>query len=432
VSVSARARGPTKDDPIVQVFVVNRFFWPDHGATSQLALDLARDLVARGHGVTAVASRQRYDDPDAALPVRETVAGVRVHRVATTRRGRHWLPGRALDYATFYLAATLALWRLVRAGDVVLAKTDPPLLSVVAGWVARRRGARLVTWQQDLFPEVAAALGMRWAASPLGRALVWLRNHSLRRASCNVVLDDAMADRLRDEGVGDNLCVIPNWSDADLRPIPHAANPLRREWSLEGACVVGYSGNLGRAHLAGEVAELVAVTADLDELRWLFVGAGAGIAQVRARTRAEADARVRFRPYQPRERLSQSLSAPDVHLVSLDPACEGLIVPSKFYGVLAVGRPVVFLGDAEGVIAREIRRFDLGVVLAADRPETWRPALAALVADAAERAAMGARARARFDAVYRSERALDRWARALDAGTAAPASAPAAAPARAA
>jgi glycosyltransferase involved in cell wall biosynthesis len=400
----------------VQVFVVNRFFWPDHGATSQLALDLARDLVARGHGVTAVASRQRYDDPAAALPARESIAGVRVHRVATTRRGRHRLLGRVLDYATFYLAATLALWRLVRAGDVVLAKTDPPLLSVVAGWVARRRGARLVTWQQDLFPEVAAALGMRWAAGPVGRALVGLRNHSLRRASCNVVLDGAMAERLRAEGVRDNLCVIANWSDADLRPIPHAANPLRREWGLEGACVVGYSGNLGRAHLAGEVADLVAATAALDELRWLFVGAGAGLARVRERVGDEADGPVRFRPYQPRERLSESLSAPDAHLVSLDPACEGLIVPSKFYGVLAVGRPVVFLGDAEGVIAREIRRLGLGVVLAADRPGTWRPALAALAADPGERAAMGARARARFDAAYRSERALDRWARVLDAG----------------
>jgi glycosyltransferase involved in cell wall biosynthesis len=330
-----------------------------------------------------------------------------------------------LDYATFHVAATLALWRLVGAGDVILAKTDPPLVSVAAAWVARRRGARLVTWQQDLFPEVAAALGVRWAAGPLGRALTGLRDQSLRQAVCNVVLDDGMAARLRAAGVGDNLRVIPNWSDRGLRPVPHAANPLRRAWGLEHACVVGYSGNLGRAHLAAEIGALVRATADLDALLWLFVGAGAGHAHLRAALDDAAARRVRFRPYQPRPRLSASLSAADLHLVSLAPACEGLIVPSKFYGILAVGRPVLFLGDPEGAIAREIRRFELGVVLAAGRPERWREPLARLVADPAARAAMGARARARFDAVYRSEHALERWAAVLGAdGAAAPSAAP--------
>ena len=92
----------------MRLIAVNRFFWPDHSATSQLLTDLARHLAQRGHEVTVIACRQRYDEPKAALSARETVDDVRIVRVWTTKLGRHWLPGRALDYATFYLAALVA------------------------------------------------------------------------------------------------------------------------------------------------------------------------------------------------------------------------------------------------------------------------------------------------------------------------------------
>ena len=118
-------------------------------------------MAGAGQEVRVVTSCQRYDDPAAVLPRYERVDGVEVFRVRTTRFGRDNLLGRAVDYATFYVAAGWRLWRIARAGDIVVAKTDPPLISVVAGMVARWRGARLVNWVQDVFPEVAEALGVR-------------------------------------------------------------------------------------------------------------------------------------------------------------------------------------------------------------------------------------------------------------------------------
>jgi glycosyltransferase involved in cell wall biosynthesis len=118
---------------------------------------------------------------------------------------------------------------------------------------------------------------------------------------------------------------------------------------------------------------------------------------------------VRFRPYQPRERLSASLSAPDLHLVSLDPACEGLIMPSKLYGILAAGRPVAFLGDPDGAVARELRAHGLGVVLDIQRPASWRARLAALRDDPPARREMGERARRHFEQTYHPKQALARW-----------------------
>ena len=140
---------------------VNRFFNPDHSATSQILTDLCFALAARGHEVHVVTSRLRYDDPSASLAGEESASGVRIHRVWTSRFGRGALAGRAIDYLTFYLSA---LWRLVMLADrstILVAKTDPPMISVVAALAARATGARLVNWTQDLFPEVAVAVGMR-------------------------------------------------------------------------------------------------------------------------------------------------------------------------------------------------------------------------------------------------------------------------------
>src|SRR5260221_10089473 len=169
----------------MRVVIVNRYFFPDHSATSQMAGDLAFHLAGRGWSVEVVTSRQRYDDAAARLPKRETVDGVTIRRVWTSRFGRSFLPGRAMDYATFYLSALLALAPAPRKA-VVVAMTDPPLLSVVAAAASRR----VVNWVQDLFPEVAEGLGMVRHTSLLRR----LRDWSLRQAKANVVFTEWMAE----------------------------------------------------------------------------------------------------------------------------------------------------------------------------------------------------------------------------------------------
>src|SRR5688572_28796716 len=111
----------------MRLIFINRYFHPDHSATSQMLSDLAFALADRGHEVAVITGRQRYDAPTDTLPPRETASGVAIHRVWTTRFGRANLIGRTIDYATFYLTAGWRLWRLARPGDVVVAKTDPPM-----------------------------------------------------------------------------------------------------------------------------------------------------------------------------------------------------------------------------------------------------------------------------------------------------------------
>lgn len=340
---------------------INRYYAPDQSATAQLLTDLAEHLAAQGRDVQIVTSRMLYDDASACLPQREVINGVAVYRVWTSRFGRAHLIGRAIDYLTFYLSAFLRLLLTVRRGDTLIAKTDPPLISIVAAVVCWLKGAKLVNWLQDLFPEVAEALGVGLAKGAPGKLLRSLRNWSLRCADTNVVLGELMQERLLANGIpAHKIAIIHNWVIGELHPVSKQDNPLIREWGLDGKFVVGYSGNLGRAHDYQTLLDAIEQLQHHADLMFLFIGGGAGLDILKREVATKGLNNVLFKPYQPLELLSQSLSVPDVHLITLQPELEGLIVPSKFYGVLAVGRPIVFIGDGGGEIGRQLERGRIG------------------------------------------------------------------------
>ncbi len=395
-----------------RLIFVNRFFFPDHSGTSQILSDLAFHLAGAGCEVHVVTSRQNYDDPRAALPVQEIINDVRVHRLASTQFGRSALLGRSIDYVSFYRSVRQSLAELARHGDIVIAMTDPPLLSVVAMAPAHRNGARLINWLQDIYPETAAVLGVPFMRGPVATSLAVLRNRSLRQAEATVVVGDLMARRVASLGApAARIHVIPNWcNDEEIRLMAPDQNPLRREWGLAGRFVVGYSGNLGRAH---DYDTLLAAAERLrDDARFIFlmIGGGKRFAELAAVVKQRRlDGSFRFVPYQKQPTLPYSLSLPDMHWLSLNPKLEGLLVPSKFYGIAAAGKPIIFIGDKDGEVARLVRQHACGLVVAPgdagmliDTLRQWINA-PAMIAD------MGLRARAMLDAQYSRQQGLARW-----------------------
>ncbi len=404
---------------MTRVLLLNRYYFPDYSATSQLATDLAVDLATYGFEVIAITSRQRYSDPSAQLACDETHAGVRIRRVGTTRFGRENLIGRALDYLSFYLAASFALWRGARRGAVVIAMTDPPLLGVPALMIARLRGAQCVNWLQDIFPEVAERLRVLRSRA-LAKIFRVVRNWSLRHSATTVVIGDKMAALVAP------LCrlppvVIPNWALEEISeangPLAFgeaaASNPLRAAWGLRDAIIVGYSGNMGRAHRLDELIDAASALSSESRLRFVLIGDGAQRASLEARVQTLGLKNVIFQPYQPRERLRESLSVPDIHLVSLDERLEGLIVPSKFVGVIAMGRPVLWIGAADGEIGSLVRMSGCGVTVPSDDTEALIQVLRELIDDHATGGVrlqvMAHQARVLWQERFRRRDALDAW-----------------------
>ena len=393
-----------------RIIFLNNYYYPDCSATSQILTDLAEHLASSGYEVFVVTSQRLYNKDCAPLPQVEERQGVQIRRIWTTHFGRSSLVGRSFDYASFYITALLYLLFLARQNDVVVSKTDPPLIGIFAWIVARSKGAILINWCQDIFPETATALGLRVLPSFLNRVLIQLRNQSLKAASTNVAISDAMYAKLCREGISrDRILTIHNWPQSCIQPLKNASSSRRHDWNLDGRFVIGYSGNLGRAHLPDRVLDLVHDMAGLPDVIMLFVGGGRGMRVIRDAAAQLDYTHLVFKPLQPKEELDRCLAAPDLHLISLNPACEGYLMPSKYYGVLAAGKAVAFLGNAASSLAQEIKDHDCGIVLDTDAPQLWRGEIDELRRDRERLASMGRNARKLFERRYTAEVALTAW-----------------------
>lgn len=404
-----RARTPMK------IVLANRYFYPDQSATSRMVSSLAFSLAGQGHSVTALASRHFHDRRDAVLPARETINGVSVRRLWTSGFGRSGLAGRAVDYGTFHMSA--ALWWLLNTGrkDVCVVCTDPPLLAVTGAMPIALRGGRLVNWVMDLFPETATELGLLSQGAPSGKISLLLRDWSLKRAALTICPMQEMNRYLasRTPGVS-QFTTVHHWSDGEeIHPVHPEHNRLRREWGLEGTFVVGYSGNFGRAHEFDTLINAAEKLRGHDHVRFLLIGDGQRRAATEREVRRRGLSNVLFKSYQPSELLAQSLSAADVHIVSLLPELEYCIVPSKFYGVLAAGRPTIFIGDLDGEVATVVRRAACGESVAPGDADGLAGLILRLESELTERLAMGRRARQLLEIEYGRDHGVDRWQEAV-------------------
>lgn len=406
-----------------KIVFVNRFYWPDELSTSQILTDLAEYLSSKGTYVSVVTSRLNYALPEKRLPPCETRNGVVIHRVWTTAFHRSSLVGRMSDFLTFYIFATLLLLRHVRRGDMVIAKTDPPLIQIFAWFATWVKRGRLINWCQDLFPEIIYAVSMAKTRGPVGNILRHLRNFALRRSEFNVTITSEMCKTLVVQGIDQKrMHVISNWCDRLIEPVSDEANTLRRHWQLKDQFVVGYSGNLGRAHIPDKMYELVNELKGIDNLKFLFIGSGQGMNWLKEQCQRQGHDHVVFKPYQPRASLSLSLSVPDLHLISLRRGCQHVLAPSKLYGILAAGRPIAFFGDPDCELAQEIEVSQLGITLSPDDPTGWRELMHRTIEDKVKLTAMGTNARQAYKTRYATGRSLDAWQRIIEQSSIAEAS----------
>jgi glycosyltransferase involved in cell wall biosynthesis len=395
----------------MRIVLLNQYYAPDEAATAQILADLGAGLVRAGHEVSAIASSRAYADPARTYAARETVQGVDVRRVPTSAFGRRTRLGRAVDYATF-LAGAAARLALASRPDAVIALSTPPLLAGLGTTMAHLKRARAVFWSMDVYPDLAFELGALRPSSLMGRLSRAASVRILRASDRVVALDEAMAARLRPHA-GERTVVIPNWADGEaIRPAPAERSPLRREWKWNGRFVVLYSGNMGLAHEFETALGAAEALRDRPDILFAFVGGGPRRAEVAEEARRRALPNVEFRPYVSRERLGDSLTAGDVHLVTLREGMPGLLVPSKIYGILAAGRPTLYVGPGEGEIAGIVEE-GCGRRIAPGDVAGLRDAVVACAADEGLRRAQGERARTLFEERYTLAHGVARFERLL-------------------
>jgi len=391
----------------VRIVLLNQYYLPSEAPTGLLLADLGEALVAAGHDVTAICSDRDYADPESRYPRTETRGGVRVRRVSSSGFGRGRRLGRLADYLTFMVAALLRL-ATHRKPDVVVVLTTPPMLAYPSWWIARLRSARLVFWVMDVYPDLAFELGVLRRGSPGAAVLRHLSRSVLRGADRVVALGDVMAAHLRLAGAR-QVETVHNWADGDaIRPRSIVAHPLREAWGWSNRFVVLYSGNLGLAHDFDTILDAAELLRENPDVLLAFVGSGPQAPGVEQEARRRGLTNVEFRPWMALEQLGLSLTAGDVHVVTLRSELAGLLVPSKIYGILAAGRPTIFVGPRTSEVAEILNEGQCGVSIAPGEARAFADAVLAYANDTERRVEHGRRARDQFDRAFDRVRAVGR------------------------
>lgn len=391
----------------MRVLMLNQYFYPDIAATSQLATDLAVDLARRGHDVVAIASSRQYAAAGK-LPRSETYRKVRIVRVPATGFGRRRRLLRALDYVTFLASSVVPLFRAQRP-DVIIALSTPPFLAVLGLLARQLRGVRLVFWVMDVYPEVAVKIGALKARSPATRAMKKLSRAILTHADDVIALDEAMSEVLTGAGANPaRIHVIDNWCDGDeIRPVSIGTNELRATLGLGDCFTVSYSGNMGLGHDLDTVVGAMEALRD-EPVHWLFIGDGPQKKRIQRLAVEREIARISFLEYREREELPVSLTAAHASLVTMRSDVAGLIVPSKVYGLLAAGVPLLYVGPVSGRVGEIVRDHRVGLDVRNGDAAGLANAVMRLKDDAGERAEMSRRARTLFDSRFARPLALER------------------------
>lgn len=384
-----------------RVIFINRVYWPATAATAQLLTDLAEGLAGRGWSVHVITS-------GTASTVRN---GVTIHRTGEDPAA----PGlfaRIRNHRRFTHAACAALGRLLRTGDIVVPMTDPPTLGMAVTRTVANRGAQVIPWLQDIYPEIAAH-----HFGPLASAALFplklRRNHAWRKAAALVVLGQDMATTLLNQGVPrEKIRVIPNWAPRELQtPAPAKEVTAHRQnrWQRDDKFVVAYSGNLGRVHEFSTIVDAATQLRDEIRIAFLFIGDGPRFEEIRKLAARHRLTNLHLLPFEPRSSLPASLRAADAQLVTLRPGYARLVYPSKFAGVLAAGRPVLFIGPVDGEIATMIKQQDCGAAFAPGDATELARQIRRLAGDSSLCQRQADQARLLYLQEFTSDRALSRW-----------------------
>jgi glycosyltransferase involved in cell wall biosynthesis len=377
----------------MRVLLLNLYYPPDTSATAKMARTVVEALSVR-HKITVLCGRPSYDPTERRawrLFQMEFAGPVNIIRTGSTDFPRMNMKKRVLNYLT-YTALAIPRALFVRC-DVVLAMTDPPFEGIVGAFVAMLKGKPYVYNIRDMYPDMAVGGSI---VEPGLLARVWEKLHrwALRRAARVIVLGDDMRARIIAKGVDGSRVVVVR-DGADILPAntplptpdPEVVRAIRGNFSF----VLLHAGNLG---FYGAWNTLVTAARKLaaEGVGLVFVGDGAQRAQIE--TAAVGSGNIRFLDFFPASKIPSVLAAADAHVITVKRGLEGVVVPSKMYGILAAGKPIVAVAPEEtDAVSIGVRR-GFAVSADPDKPAELVSAVRALAGDPQKINAMGEAARA--------------------------------------
>lgn len=325
--------------------IFTQFYPPDYAATGQLIEELAIHLGRLGIDVQVFTGQPGYAFKKSSAPTKEHSEKLLIRRSRTSRLCPSRIRGKAINGLLFFLRSALHLLKAAGRGDILLLTSAPPFLPILGYLANLLFGTPYVCLLYDLYPDVAVELKVVSQKNWLVQLWNWLNKQVWKKASSVIVLSSTMKDRVQAKcpEISDKISVIHNWANPDwIVPIAKQNNWFAHKYDLVNTFTVLYSGNMGRCHEMDTILE-AARQLQNEPIQFVFIGGGAKRQTCIDLVKNLGLRNCRFLPYQEKQELPYSLSACDLSLVSISPGMEGVVAPSKLYGILAAGRPVAII-----------------------------------------------------------------------------------------
>mgnify|MGYP000184927835 CR=1 FL=1 len=347
-----------------KISIITQFYPPDYAATGQLIEELAQQLSQQDIAIQILTGQPAYGKKKQQLaPREETKNKIHVLRSRTSRLWPLFLRGRAINGLLFCFRMALQLFQSRYRGDVLLLTTEPPYLLMIGYFAKKLFHLPYVCLLYDLYPDVAVSLDVIGENHWLARFWNWLNQKIWQEAQGIIVLSSSMKKRIlaKSPDIANKIAVIHSWSDPNyITPKPKAENPFAIQHNLVETFTVLYSGNLGRCHDLDTIMATIWELKD-DPIQFVFIGGGVKYDDGYQKAMQEWGLRnCLFLPFQPKKDLPNSLTACDLSLVSIREGMEGLVAPSKLYGILAAARPVAAICEQNSYLCQILQEAGCG------------------------------------------------------------------------
>lgn len=390
------------------LLLISQVYPPDPAAVGQYMADVARVMARRGWQVTVLSADRGYDDPSLHYEREEDLHGVHVHRFSCSSFGKESITIRLM--AGFIFVLQCLCFGLVKGKyKAILVSTSPPFAPAGALLLSRLKKAPLIYWVMDINPDQMIRLKLIKSTAIAARLFDWLNKKVLEQAKNIITLDSFMAKTINEkEEVKDKLAVIPPWPLGFYpEQVKQGDNPFQRQYNPDQKLLIMYSGNHSLANPLNTLLEAALDLQEVENILFFFVGGGVNKHEIDDLVKERKPKNIISLPYQPLESLQYSLSAADIQVVSMGDDMVGIVHPSKIYGALAVGKPVIAIGPHHSHVATIVAENRIGWQVRHGDTDGLKELILKITSlPRAELTDMGQRARALAEGVYNRQHLL--------------------------
>jgi glycosyltransferase involved in cell wall biosynthesis len=398
--------------------LLSEYFYPEPAATGKLMTQLGGELIKKGFDVEVYTSQPKYmGKRRVKLPGKDMYNGIKINRLSCIQLSKENSLFRIINWFSFFFHTIIILFLRSSSKDILLIVTNPPILPFVGLLFDVVRGQRFVPIIYDVYPDIAVALEVVEENSFFVKLWKRLNNVLYEKASKIVVIGVRMKQTIinnsKDKNFESKIEVIYNWENPEgIKPLNKEDNTFAKKNGYNKVLAVLYSGNFG---LYNDLFTLVHAAEKVRHLpvRFVFIGDGVQKKELKKIVQDKDLKNVDFHPYQPLDRLPETLTCADISVVSEDKRVNKLCSSSKLYSSLASGLAVLALVDKDSDVAEVIRRCDCGFIVDQGDVDQIVNRLKFWLYNRDELEKMGMRAREHFEENYTVKHSIEKYAKML-------------------